>query len=94
MTGHSDGALIVWNAVSGEEISRWDEPERVSAIAFHPGGKLAAIAVGAVARVTAWHPDTLIGMARQVLSRNLTPQEWNLYFGAEPYRKSSTAAPD
>jgi hypothetical protein len=35
-----------------------------------------------------WRTKDLIAEAKRYLSRNLSPREWQMFFGEDPYRKT------
>jgi hypothetical protein len=89
----TDGNFVrIWS-MDGREVARIEHLSRVTRVAFGAGGDLLSFA-----RVTAdgesavhlllWRPEQLIGEACQRLTRNLDPDEWREYIGAEPYRKT------
>ncbi len=63
-------------------------------VAFSPDGKLLAStdSQGNV-RLWLWQPDDLIIAACQHLTRNFTSEEWQQYFGDEPYRPTCDNLP-
>jgi WD40 repeat protein/cell division protein FtsB len=82
-----DKAAYVWDALTGEEIVRMFHNNLVKSVSFSPDGKYVVSAgVDRTARVWLWHPDDLITNTCTTLTRNLLVDEWNLYFGEEPYQ--------
>jgi WD40 repeat protein len=89
----TDDTLVrVWRT-DGREVARIEHLSKVTQVAFSPGGDLLSFA-----RVTPegesaihllrWRPQQLITEACQRLTRNLDPDEWREYIGAETYRKT------
>jgi hypothetical protein len=65
------------------------QPEAVNSIAFVPGkGMLAS--VGGDDSIVLWNVDFQgwISRACQIANRDLTPKEWDTYFGTRSYRKT------
>jgi hypothetical protein len=93
-TASMDNTARVWEATSGKEVARMNHEDDVSSVAFSPDGKyLATASLDKTARVWSWRPEDLIAEASSRLTRNLTYQEWQLYFPDEPYGKTCPNLP-
>jgi hypothetical protein len=87
-SGSNDRLIVLWDVASGEPRGLpLAASAPVSAVAFSPDGNTL---VSGTYRgpVTLWYigTDTLRAGACDVAGRNLTRQEWQRYFGDEPYR--------
>lgn len=88
-SGGTTGLVQLWEVSSRREVARIKHNDFVGAVAFSPDGKY--IATGSddsTARLTLLKPADLMTLACSLLSRNLTKEEWVLYFGEEPYHKT------
>ena len=66
----------------------------VYSVAFSPDGKYVVTTCSdEPARVLYWRPVDLVMLASSRLTRNLTYQEWQLYFADEPYRRTCENLP-
>jgi WD40 repeat protein len=88
-TGSMDRTARLWDLrdPASEPLVLVGHAFPVWAIVFTPDGRLVTGGDGA-ARVWEIDLDRLIQMAGQVVSRNLAPDEWQQFFGADqPYRR-------
>jgi WD40 repeat protein len=89
-SGSNDRRIVLWDVASGEAKGLpLAASASVSAVAFGPDGKtLVSGTYGGP--LTLWYIglDTLRVGACDVAGRNLTREEWQRYFGDEPYRLS------
>lgn len=80
-TGSQDGAVRLWDAFSGEEVTvlrGHDGP--VSSVAFSPdGSQLSSVGYDGVVRVWALDLDDLVEIAEHELTRTLTVEECRQY---------------
>jgi WD40 repeat protein len=76
---------------TGRELKRMPYASRLTAVALTPDGRLLASSgwddwgTGAIEVTRIW-PDDPVAAACAKLSRNLTREEWQEYFGDVPYR--------
>ena len=77
----------VWDVASGRELTRIPHDEGVLAVAISPDGKyIASGSYDRNARLWLWRAEDLIQEGCARLTRNLSPEEWSRYIGAEPFR--------
>ena len=90
VSGSADGDIRLWDVESHELIGVLGTlPEAVNSITFEPGkGTLASISEDD--SIVLWDVDfqDWISRACRIANRDLTPKEWNTYFGTSPYRKT------
>ena len=93
-TASLDKTARIWEAMTGKQMARVDHDGSVYSIVFSPDGKYVATTCSAEpARVLYWRPADLVTLANSRLTRNLTYQEWLLYFANEPYRRTCANLP-
>jgi WD40 repeat protein len=86
----ADGDIRVWDVASHELIGTLGaDQEAVNSIRFEPRKGILA-SVGADDSIVLWNLDfeDWISQACHIANRNLTPKEWNTYFGTSTYRKT------
>lgn len=86
-TGGDDNTARLWDTATHNEVARLLHQGPVRAVLFSPDGQ--TLATGSLeGEVGLWlcRPDTLVGLACQRLTRNLTPAEWDHHLPVEPYR--------
>lgn len=96
----SDGKLLVSASADGD-IRLWDVPthELIGTLGIQPGpansitfapGKGMLASVGEGDSIVLWDLDfhDWIGSGCRIANRNLTPKEWNTYFGTSPYHQT------
>jgi WD40 repeat protein len=89
--GCDDGTARVWNLSDGREMASLKHKSPVIALAFSPdGSKLATGIQDGTASVWLWRSGDLVKEACSRLNRNLTPDEWRMYMGDEPYHETCT----
>ncbi len=90
VSASADGDIRLWDVPTHELIGTLGmQPEPVNSITFAPGkGMLAS--VGGEDSIVLWNLDfhDWIGSACQIANRDLTPKEWNTYFGTSPYHQT------
>lgn len=92
-----EGMLYVWNSRTGQEIASFSFGQPWTA-AFSPDNRW--IAVGGYekgesnVKVFRLLTEDLIAEACSRLTRNLTSEEWQMYLGSEPYRKTCPNFPE
>jgi WD40 repeat protein len=93
----SAGAAHVWNAGSGEEISRLSLPGNARGGVFSPdAGTLTTVSRFGDTLLVIDHalgPEALLAATCARLTRNLTESEWKEYVGGEVYRKTCPNLP-
>jgi WD40 repeat protein len=88
---------VAWDVKTGREVSHmefeghFDNPDAILSpngawVLFAPCTAYFFDCLQSVAQVWWWLPEDLIDLACDRLTRNLTQEEWRLYFGEEPYR--------
>jgi WD40 repeat protein len=89
-SGGADGDILIWDVETHELIGRLGvPPEAVNSIAFEPHKGILA-SVGEDNSIVLWDVDfdDWITQACRIANRNLTPKEWNTFFGTKFYRKT------
>jgi WD40 repeat protein len=89
-SGSADGDIRIWDVPAHELIgSLGVPPEAVNSIAFEPQKGILA-SVGEDNSIVLWNVDfdDWITQACGIANRNLTPKEWNTFFGTKSYRKT------
>jgi WD40 repeat protein len=89
-SGSADGDIRIWDVESHELIgSLGVPPEAVNSITFEPRKGILA-SVGEDNSIVLWNVDfdNWISQACRIANRNLTPKEWNTFFGTRSYRKT------
>jgi WD40 repeat protein len=88
LSASADNTVRIWDAVTGQEISRIVHNEAftssggVYSVAISPDGKyVASVDSNGQIDLWLWRPDDLIADACSRLPRNLTPTEWTKYIG-------------
>ena len=98
-TGSHDRSARVFNADTGREMCRMDHDDAVLAVAFNPHGTRVSTGSPDLTRIAIdsegsnpreWIVDQhdFINCAGGQIENNLTPSEWQRYFGDEPYRQT------
>jgi WD40 repeat protein len=89
-SGSADSDIRIWDVESHELIgSLGVPPEAVNSITFEPRKGILA-SVGEDNSIVLWNVDfdDWINQACRIANRNLTPKEWNTFFGTRSYRKT------
>jgi WD40 repeat protein len=90
ISGSADGDIRLWDVQTHQLIGiLGTQPEAVNSIAFEPAKGLLA-SVGGDDSVVLWDVDFQDWSSRacRIANRNLTPKEWNTYFGTSRYRET------
>ena len=88
------GHIRVFDVTTGTEIASLPRTVRFEQTVFTPSGKrLATTDAQGYVRFWFWQPEDLVAEACQHLPRNLTIEEWQRYFGQEPYRSTCDDLP-
>jgi WD40 repeat protein len=88
------GHICVFDVTTGTEIASLPRTVRFGQTVFTPSGKrLATTDAQGYVRFWFWQPEDLVAEACQHLPRNLTIEEWQRYFGQEPYRSTCSDLP-
>ncbi len=89
----ADGDICLWDVPTHELIGTLGlQPAAINSITFEPGkGTLAS--VGEDDSVVLWKVDfeDWVSRACRIANRDLTPKEWNTYFGTSAYRKTCSS---
>jgi WD40 repeat protein len=89
-SGSADGDIRLWDVETHELLGTLSaEQKAIKSIVFSPAkGVLAS--VGEDDSIVFWEADFEGWSSRacRIANRNLTPKEWNTYFGSRPYRKT------
>jgi WD40 repeat protein len=86
------GAISLWDVATSRRIgSPLQSP--TTSVTFSTDGK--TLAAGGASQVALWDLDLAVWRERacQIASRNLSAEEWALYLGDEPYRKTCEHMP-
>jgi WD40 repeat protein len=86
-TGSTDRTVRVWDIPSGAEQVRVPLDSAVGDVDFRVDGGWLAVATEA-AHLMLWRTNDLVAEAKNYVSRNLSPREWERFFGDVPYRKT------
>jgi WD40 repeat protein len=90
-TGSANGFVYVWDLTTGQEITRIPHGDLVSGVQFSPDGKWLStvsrkiLQVWEVEKLPTISGDKITESACSRLIRNLTPSEWEFFFGQDPY---------
>ncbi|GHP00550.1 hypothetical protein KSF_105970 [Reticulibacter mediterranei] len=85
-TASWDGTAGIWEVPSGRQLARVTHESEVYAAIFSPGDTyLITASKDGTAKVWLWKPQDLINEASSRLTYDLTPEEWRMYMGDEPY---------
>lgn len=97
ITGSADNTVRVWEAMSGKLLATYRADSPVNDATFGPDGKL-IITASDDGTVRLWDVplagagggtlQELLQTACLRVMRNMTPEEWSQYMGAEPYHKT------
>ncbi len=88
-TASWDGTAGIWEVPSGRQLARVTHESRVYAAIFSWDDKyLITASEDGTAQGWLWKPQDMIDEASSRLTYNLTPEEWRVYMGDEPYRKT------
>jgi WD40 repeat protein len=89
------GAVRVWDIATGEEVVRIENESVIRTVVFSPDGHcLATGSDDGTVRMWSLRLEDLTAEACARLPRNLTREEWQLYFGEdEPYRPTCPDLP-
>jgi WD40 repeat protein len=88
-TASWDGTAGIWEVPSGRQLARVTHENRVyTAIFSQDDTYLITASEDGTARAWLWKPQDLINEASSRLTYDLTPEEWRVYMGDEPYRKT------
>jgi hypothetical protein len=96
----SGNSARVFEAASGKELSRMIVDGAVKAVLFVDQGRYlmaASLTPSTEELIVTRHPflpQDMIDDACARLTRNLTPEEWSQYVGAEPYRRTCPNLPE
>ena len=102
-SAHADGSVNLWDVRSRERIAELlGHASGVNSVAFNPNSRLLASGsceqvdlMDTHGEVILWviAPDAARGNACRMANRNLSSEEWQRYFGDEPYRKTCSNLP-
>ena len=89
VVGGSDGAIVVWDTATGQQIGppiQGHDEDDIDALAFAPDGET-FISLSAK-KMIVWEAraDAWVRTGCRIANRSLTPAEWSRYFGDVPYR--------
>lgn len=88
-TASWDGTAGIWEVPSGRQLARVTHENRVySAIFSQDDTYLITASEDGTARAWLWKPQDMINEASARLTYDLTEEEWRVYMGDEPYRKT------
>lgn len=84
--GYYDGSVMIWDVIEKRLVDRI-VADYLYTVTFSPDGKHLLIQdYYTNVYLWRWQADDLIAEACSRLSRNLTPEEWHVYFSEEAYR--------
>ena len=90
----SDKSARIWDIHTGTEALRFQRAYDNVAIMFSPDGNYFTVAdTGGAINSLIWRPEDLIEEACKSVTRNMTVEEWNSYFGQESYRSTCSNLP-
>lgn len=88
-TASWDGTAGIWEVPSGRQLARVTHESEVYAAIFSPDDTyLITASKDGAAKIWLWKPQDLINEASSRLTYDLTPEEWRMYMGDKPYRKT------
>jgi WD40 repeat protein len=96
VSASSDNTARVWDLKnpSAAPLVLRGHKNWISALAFAQDGRLVSGSYDSTARVWDLKADRLLMLAEQAAGRNLSPLEWEQFFGQEPYRRTFPALAD
>ena len=83
----------VWDVATGQEVARPTNDATVWSVAFSPNAKYLGVAGDPYSRLWPMQSADLIGEVCGRVTRNLSLDEWHLYFGDFPYHKTCNNLP-
>jgi WD40 repeat protein len=89
-SGSADGDIRLWDVETHELLGTLSAQQKgIKSVVFSPQ-KGALASVGEDDSIIFWDADFADWSIRacRIANRNLTPKEWNTYFGTSPYRKT------
>jgi WD40 repeat protein len=84
--GHDDDARA-FEISTGKEVARLEHPGGITALAVSRDNRIIVLSNKVISGHW-FHPDDLIREACSRLTRNLSPDEWKEYMGAEAYHQT------
>lgn len=79
--------VSVWDTTTHLQVANITQGLPAAGISFSNDSRYLVLA-GSPSTVQLWQTSDLLQIAEQHLSRNLSPDEWSLFIGNEPYRKT------
>jgi WD40 repeat protein len=85
-------SISVWDIIERREVTHLISEYPAAGISFSPDARyLVTAGEDTVARF--WQHDDLLQIASERISRNLSQDEWSIFIGNEPYRKTFDKLP-
>lgn len=91
--GCEDGIVDIWDLADNREVVSVKHPGVTRVLFSADGEQLVTAGNDGTARITLWRPERLRSEACRRLTRNLTWDEWQKFFGGELYEKTCPTLP-
>ena len=91
LASENQGVLRIWDTLTRRETERWESG--TTQLGFSADGKYLISGADTTAAAWRWGAEAQIERTCKRLARNLNREEWRLFLGDAPYRKTCPALP-